>query len=159
MGRNSVIPDKGHMARMFEPWQSRPDSKNTAFNAATFTKWYNSLIDATQRLRIPQDLINCNTRNISFSMNQHHTFFWPRHVSREDFHTRMLSFYLDEEAFEKEFMSWLGVKQNQRKLGMHYILPMELLNKKDKKEEAEPSSGPEPHKPDAPAQSDSKEEE
>jgi hypothetical protein len=100
------------------------------------TKWYNGLIDATQRLRIPQEILNCNTRNISFSMNRHHTFVWPRHVSKEYFHTRMLPFYLDEEAFDKEVMSWPGVKHNPRKSGMHYILPMELLKKKDKDVEA-----------------------
>jgi hypothetical protein len=31
------------MAKMFEPWQSRPDSENTTFNATTFAKWYNGL--------------------------------------------------------------------------------------------------------------------
>jgi hypothetical protein len=100
-----MILDKGRMAKMFEPWQSRLDSENTSFNATTFSKWYNSLVDETQRLHIPQELINWNTRNISFSMNRHNTFVWPRHVSREDFHTRMLPFYLDEEAFDREFKS------------------------------------------------------
>jgi hypothetical protein len=123
MGRASTLPDKGRMAKMFEPWQSRSDSENAAFNTATFSKWYNGLIDATQRLCIPQELLNCNTRNISFSMNRHHTFVWPRHVSKEDFHSRMLPFYLDEEAFDKEVMSWPGVKHNPHKSGMHYILP------------------------------------
>jgi hypothetical protein len=36
-----------------------------------------------------------------FSMNHNHTFFWPRHANREDFHFEMMLFYLDEEAFEK----------------------------------------------------------
>jgi hypothetical protein len=71
----------------------------------------------------------------------------------------MLSFYLDKEAFDREVMSWPGVKHNLRKKGMRYILPMELLKKKDKYAEARPSSSPEPQKPDALAQSDSKEEE
>jgi hypothetical protein len=53
MGRASMLPDKGHMAKMFEPWQSRSDSENAAFNTTTFSKWYNGLIDATQRLHIP----------------------------------------------------------------------------------------------------------
>jgi hypothetical protein len=42
---------------------------------------------------------------------------------------------------------------------MHYILPVELLKKKDKEAGVRPSSGPEPQKPNAPAQSDSEEEE
>jgi hypothetical protein len=66
----------------------------------------------------------------------------------------MLSFYLDEEAFDREFMSWPGVKCNPHKLGMHYILPTEMLKKKDKDAVAEPRSGPEPQNPDAPAQLD-----
>jgi hypothetical protein len=98
-------------------------------------------------------------RNIAFNMNPHHTFVYPIHVSREHFHTRMLPFYLDKEAFDKEVMSWLGVKHNPRKLGMHYTLPMELLKKKYKESGEGPSSGPEPKKPDAPVHSDSEEEE
>jgi hypothetical protein len=42
---------------------------------------------------------------------------------------------------------------------MHYILPAELLKKKDKEAGEGPSSGPEPKKPDALVQSDSEEEE
>jgi hypothetical protein len=47
MGRQPTIPDKGRIVKMFEPWQSRPDSKNTTFNNTTFAKWYNSLIYET----------------------------------------------------------------------------------------------------------------
>jgi hypothetical protein len=96
------------------------------------------MIDATQRLCIPQELLNCNMRTIAFSMNRHNKCAWPRHASREHFHTQMLPFYLDEEAFDKEFMSWTGV----RKSGMHYIFPMELLKKKDKEAREGPSLGP-----------------
>jgi hypothetical protein len=71
----------------------------------------------------------------------------------------MLPFYLDEEALDKEVMSWPGVKRGQRKSGMHYIFPTELLKKKDKEAGEGPSSGPEPKKPDAPTQTDSEEEE
>jgi hypothetical protein len=71
----------------------------------------------------------------------------------------MLPFYLDEEALDKEVMSWPGVKRGQRKSGMHYIFPVELLKKKDKEAGEGPSSGPEPKKPDAPTQTDSEEEE
>jgi hypothetical protein len=76
-------------------------------------------------------------------------FVWPRHVNREDFHSRMLSFYLDEEAFDKEVMSWPGVKRNPCKSGMHYILPVELLKKKGKEAGVGPSSGSEPQKKEA----------
>jgi hypothetical protein len=38
-------------------------------------------------------------------MNCHHTFVWPRHANREYFHSWMLPFYLDEEAFNKEVTS------------------------------------------------------
>jgi hypothetical protein len=137
---------------MFEPWHSREDSENTTFNNTTFSKWYNGLIDATQRLHIPQELLNCNTRNIAFSMNRHHTFVWPRYANREDFHSWMLSFYLDEEAFDKEVMSWPGVKHNPRKSGMHYVFPTELLKKKGKEAGVGPSSGPEAQKKEALAQ-------
>jgi hypothetical protein len=71
----------------------------------------------------------------------------------------MLPFYLDEEAFDKEVMSWPGVKHGQRKSGMHYIFPAELLKKKDNEPGEGPSSGPEQKKPDAPVQTDSEEEE
>jgi hypothetical protein len=143
MGRQLKILDKGRMAKMFEPWKSRPDSENTTLNNAAFAKWYNSMIDAMQRLHIQQEILNCNTRNITFSMNQHNTFVWLRHASWEHFHTRMLPFYLDEEAFDKEFMSWPGVKCGQRKSGMHYICVVEMLKKKDKEAGEGPSSGPE----------------
>jgi hypothetical protein len=71
----------------------------------------------------------------------------------------MLPFYLDEEAFDKEVMSWPGVKHGQRKSGMHYILPLELLKKKDNEPGEGLSLGPEQKKPDALAQTDSEEEE
>jgi hypothetical protein len=74
VGRQPAIPGKVRMVKMFEPWQSRPDLENTAFNTTTFSKWYNGLIDATQIFCIPRELLNCNTRNIAFSMNWHHTF-------------------------------------------------------------------------------------
>jgi hypothetical protein len=64
------------------------------------------MLDATQRLRIPHELLNLNMRNIVFRLNHHHTFVWPRNIKNEYFHSRMLSFYLDEEAFEKEVISW-----------------------------------------------------
>jgi hypothetical protein len=70
----------------------------------------------------------------------------------------MLSFYLDDEAFDKEVMSWLGIKRGSRKTGMHYILPAEMIKKKDKEAGEGPSSGLEPKKPDAPIQSNSEEE-
>jgi hypothetical protein len=57
-------------------------------------------------LYIPQEFLNLNTQNIAFSMNLHHTFVWPRHSMLEYFNTHMLPFYLDEEAFDKEVMSW-----------------------------------------------------
>jgi hypothetical protein len=55
---------------------------------------------------------------------------WPIYANKEDFHLRMLSFYLDEEAFDKKAMSWPGVKHNLRKLGMHYVFPVEMLKKR-----------------------------
>jgi hypothetical protein len=64
------LADKGHLAKMFEPWHSRADSENTTFNNTTFSKWYNMIIDATQRLCIPQEILNYNTRNIAFNMNR-----------------------------------------------------------------------------------------
>jgi hypothetical protein len=127
-----ALADKGCLAKMFEPWHSRADSENMAFNKKMFSKWYNGMIDATQRLRIQQELLNCNTRNIAFNMNRHHMFVWLRHANRESFHFRMLPFYLDEEAFDKEVMLWPGVKHNPCKSGMHYIFCVELLKKKGK---------------------------
>jgi hypothetical protein len=53
----------------------------------------------------------------------------------------MLPFYLDEEAFDKEVMSWLGVKRNPCKSGMHYLLLAELLKKKGYKAGVGLSSG------------------
>jgi hypothetical protein len=61
----------------------------------------------------------------------------------------MLPFYLDEEAFDKEVMSWPGVKHGPRKSGMHYIFPAELLKKKDKEVGEGLSSGLKQKKPDA----------
>jgi hypothetical protein len=82
-------------------------------------------------------------------MNRHHTFVWPRHANREDFYLRMFSFYLDEEAFNKEVMSWPRVKRNQCKLGMHYIFPAELLKKKGNEVGVGSSSGLEAQKKEA----------
>jgi hypothetical protein len=134
--------DKGCLEKMFEPWQSRSDLENTAFNNTMFSKWYNRLIDATQRLRILQELLNCNTWNITFNMNFHHTFAWPRYANREDFHSRMFPLYFYEEAFDKEVMSWPGVKHNPCKSGMYYVLPVKMLKKKGQEAGVGPSSGP-----------------
>jgi hypothetical protein len=41
----------------------------------------------------------------------------------------IIPFYLDEEAFNKEVMSWPRFKHNPHKLGMNYFLPAELLKK------------------------------
>jgi hypothetical protein len=81
------------------------------------------LIDATQQWRIPQELLNLNTWNISFGLNCHFTLFWSRHTKPKDFHLRFLPFYVDEEIFDKEVMSWTDVKRNPHKYGMHYLFP------------------------------------
>jgi hypothetical protein len=86
-------------------------------------------------------------------------FVWPRRVNREYFYSRMLSFYLDEEAFDKELMSWTGVKCNLCKSGMHYILPTKMMKKKSKEVGVGPSSGLELHKKEDLTQSYSEEEE
>jgi hypothetical protein len=52
VGRPPTLVDKEHLAKMFEPWQSRTDLENTTFNTATFSKWYNGHIDTMQRLCI-----------------------------------------------------------------------------------------------------------
>jgi hypothetical protein len=86
-------------------------------------------------------------------------FVWLRYANREEFHSWMLSFYLDEEAFDKEVMSWPGVKCNPCKSGMHYVFPSELLKKKGQEVGVGLSSGPATQKKEAPPQTDSEEEE
>jgi hypothetical protein len=54
-------------------------------------------------------------------------------------------------------MLWPGVKRNPRNLGMHYILPEELLKKKGKEEGVGSSTGPEELKKESHAQSNSEE--
>jgi len=76
----------------------------------------------------------------------------------EDFHSRMVSFYLDEEAFDKEVMLWQGVKCNLCKSGMHYISPIEMMKKKGKEVGVGPSSVSDPQKKETLTHSDSKEE-
>jgi len=102
------------------------------FNNTTLYRWYNEIIDTTQRLHIPQELLNCNTRNIVCIMNRQHMFVWLRYANREEFHSRILSFYLDKESFNKDVMLWLGVKRNPHKLGIHYVFLVEMLKKKGK---------------------------
>jgi hypothetical protein len=99
--RPLVLVDKGHPEKMIEPWNSMADLENMTFNNMTCSKWYNRIIDTTHRLRILQELLNCNMRNISFSVNQHHTFVWLRHEKSEYFYSRMMSFKLHEETFKK----------------------------------------------------------
>jgi hypothetical protein len=41
MGRQLAPADKGHLAKMFEPWHARLDQENMEFNNVTFLKWYN----------------------------------------------------------------------------------------------------------------------
>jgi hypothetical protein len=84
---------------------------------------------------------------------------WPRYANREEFYSLMLMFYLDEEAFEKEVMSWLGVKQKPRKFRMHYVFLVDMLKKKGQETRVGPSSGPKTQKKEAPPQTNSKEEE
>jgi hypothetical protein len=144
---------------MFDPWHSRSDLENTSFNNTTFLKWYNRLLDTTQRLCIPWEFLNLNMHRISFIMNRHHIFICPRHAKREYFNTWMLPFYLDEEAFNKDVMSWPRVKLNPCKSGIHYLLSMELLKKKGQEAGVGPSSSPEEYKKEAPVKMDSEEEE
>jgi hypothetical protein len=66
-------------------------------------------------------------------MNFYRTLVWPRYANGEEFYLCMLPLYLDEEAFYKEVMSWPGVNHNLRKLGMHYVLPVEMLKKRGHK--------------------------
>jgi hypothetical protein len=54
----------------------------------------------------------------------------------------LLPFYLDEEAFDKEVMLWTSAKNNLRKYGMHYLLPIDILNKKGQEEGVGPSLVP-----------------
>jgi hypothetical protein len=52
------LEDKGHLVKMFEPWHSRTDSEYINFNTMVFSKLYNGIIDRTQRLRIPHEILN-----------------------------------------------------------------------------------------------------
>jgi hypothetical protein len=131
-GRTLALEYKGHLENMFELWHSRTDLENTSFNNTTFSKQYNKLINSTQSFCILQELLKFNMRNIAFKMNRHHTFVWLRYANREDFHSRMMSFYLDEEDFNKEVILWPGVKCKPHKSRMHYVLLVELLKKKGK---------------------------
>jgi hypothetical protein len=92
-------------------------------------------------------------------MNRHHTFVWPRYENKEEFHSHMLPFYLDEDAFNKEVMLWLGVKRNPHKLGMHYVLPTDMLKKRGQEEGVGSSSGLEVQKKESLKQMESNEEE
>jgi hypothetical protein len=56
------------------------------------------------------------------------------------------SLHLDEEALDKEVISWTGVKCNPHKSRMHYILLVELLKKKGKEAGVGSSAGPEAQK-------------
>jgi hypothetical protein len=103
--------------------------------------------------------LKLNTQNITFGLNQHYTFVWLRHAESEDFHTRLLPFYLDEESFDKEVMSWPGVKHNPHKSGMHYLLPPKIRKKKGQEEGVGPSSSRATKKPKVQMPMDSEEEE
>jgi hypothetical protein len=48
--RPLALANKGCLAKMFEPCHSRADLENTSFNNTMFSKWYNGLINTTQRL-------------------------------------------------------------------------------------------------------------
>jgi hypothetical protein len=78
---------------------------------------------------------------------------------QEDFHSRMLPFYLYEDSFDKKVISWPEVKRNPRKSGMHYIFPIELLKNKGKEAGVGSSSRLEAQKKESLAQMDSEEEE
>jgi hypothetical protein len=47
-GRQFSPADKGRLAKMFEPWNTRSDSENMEFNNAAFLKWYNHINNITQ---------------------------------------------------------------------------------------------------------------
>jgi hypothetical protein len=83
-----------------------------------------------------------NTWNITFGLNFHNTLVWTNHTKPEDFHSRFLPFYLDEETFEKEVMSWTCIRCNPRNSGMHYLFPIEILKKNGHEEGVGSSSGP-----------------
>jgi hypothetical protein len=140
MGRQLAIVDKGCLTKMFEPWHARPGSENMEFINVVFLKWYTQVINTTQSMCIPRELLNLNTRNISFSLNRQDTFSWPRHAKHSDFHTRPLSVYLDEHILDKDFISCPGFKFNLHKSGMHYLFPPELLKKKSSIKEVGSSS-------------------
>jgi hypothetical protein len=63
-------------------------------------------------------------------MKHHNTLVWLRHANLEEFHSRLLLFYLNEEEFDKEFMSRTGIKCNPCKSGMHYLFPIDIMKKK-----------------------------
>jgi hypothetical protein len=52
MGISLVLVEKGHLAKIFEPYQSKTDLEHTTFNNVGLSKWYNGIIDTTQRLCI-----------------------------------------------------------------------------------------------------------
>jgi hypothetical protein len=79
---------------------------------------------------MPQELLNLNTLNIYFGLNLHNTLIWLRNTNPKDFQLRFLPLYLDEETFDKELMSWIGIKHNPCKSRMKYLLPADILKKK-----------------------------
>jgi hypothetical protein len=71
----------------------------------------------------------------------------------------MISFYLYEEAFDTEVMSWTRVKCNLHKLGMHYLLLVKILKKRVHEEGIGLSSGLEVHNKEASIRMESDEQE
>jgi len=69
------------------------------------------------------------------------TFVWPSYANIEKFHSCMFPFYLDKEAFDKEVMSWLGVKCNPCNSRMHYLFLAELQKKRGQEVGVGPNSG------------------
>jgi len=69
------------------------------------------------------------------------------------------SLYPYELSFDKEVMSWLGVKFNPVKYGMHYLLPPNILKNKGHEEGVGPISAPTPRKSKFQMSTDSKDEE
>jgi len=50
--------DRKAIAKSFDPWKTRSDAPNVAFNENAFGDWYNQLIAATQVMRVPQPFIS-----------------------------------------------------------------------------------------------------
>jgi len=121
------------------PWRSTEGQANRNCNEHAFEQWYNKMVAITRNVsKVPLTLLDRYAHPIWFGISHSNSYVWPLTINPTTFSMRKMSFYLNENAFHNEVLSWPGIITMQKDGEAIYLF--DGMHPKDSVDDAPSSS-------------------